>query len=271
MQARDKATTPLDLVRVHEQLCEAVREAGELALGMSRAGVQTWDKHDGTPVSDADIAVDKLLAARLGDALPEAGWLSEETVRSEATQGSDLVWIVDPIDGTSAYIGGTGHWCVGASLVQHGRPVLACAYAPVQQKFYEAVRGGGARLNGSALQVSAVTDLEGARIVAHTSVLKATRWRSGLAPAMTCAMTTSLILRQCLVATGEYDLALAFGMKSDWDLAPGDLMVSEAGGSVRDLEGRLPVYNQACTRQNGLMAGPPALLDALGERLHRGG
>ena len=271
MQARDPASALPDLVQVHELLCDAVREAGELALRMSSAGVATWDKHDGTPVSEADMAVDKLLAARLSTAAPDAGWLSEETARSEATLGSDLVWIVDPIDGTSAFIAGTDHWCVGASLVQHGRPVLACAYAPVQQRFYEAVRGGGARLNGAALQVSPASVLEGARIIAHTSVLKATRWRSGLAPAMTCAMTTSLILRQCLVATGEYDLALAFGMKSDWDLAPGDLIVSEAGGSVRDLEGRLPVYNQASTRQNGLMAGPPGLLDALSERLHSNG
>jgi myo-inositol-1(or 4)-monophosphatase len=271
LQARDPAEPLHDLVQTHELLCDAVREAGELALGMSRMGVATWDKHDGTPVSDADLAVDKLLAARLGAAVPGAGWLSEETARSEATAGSDLVWIVDPIDGTSAFVAGTDHWCVGASLVQHGRPVLACAYAPAQQRFYEAVRGGGTRLNGAPLQVSATGDLEGARIIAHTSVLKATRWRSGLAPAMTCAMTTSLILRQCLVATGEYDLALAFGLKSDWDLAPGDLIVSEAGGSVRDLDGRLPVYNQTSTRQNGLMAGPAGLLDALSERLHSNG
>jgi myo-inositol-1(or 4)-monophosphatase len=271
LQAPDRtsaAPAAADWSREHELLCEAVREAGELALGMARAGVESWDKRDGTPVSEADMAVDRLLAQRLQAGLPEAGWLSEETARKPSGGNSGLVWVVDPIDGTSAFVAGTGHWCVGACLLHDGRPVIAAAYAPEQNRFYEALAGGGARLNNETMSVSSRSKLDGARAVAHASVLKHSRWR-GPAPELTCAMTTSLILRQCLVATGEYDMTLAFGQKSDWDLAPGELIVREAGGQALDLSGNAFRYNQAVTRQNGLMAGPSALLDGLRERLHK--
>jgi myo-inositol-1(or 4)-monophosphatase len=252
----------------HRLLCEAVREAGQLALSMLRKGIDSWDKRDGTPVSEADLAVDKLLAERLLKGVDGSGWLSEETVRDDAMRSRPLVWIVDPIDGTSAFVSGTGHWCVGAALTRDGRPVAAAAYAPEQDRFYEAIEGGGARLNGETLKVSARTGLDGARIVAHRSVLNGERWLGGSAPRMHCAMTTSLILRHCLVATGEYDAAIAFGQKSDWDLAPGDLIVHEAGGVTRDMTGEPFLYNRDSTRQSGLLAGPAGLLDELGERLH---
>jgi len=254
----------------HRLLCDAVREAGELALKMFRAGVDAWDKRDGTPVSEADLAVDKLLATRLLEGLPGSGWLSEETARDEESRSRPLVWVVDPIDGTSAFVAGTGHWCVGAALTLEGKPVAAAAFAPEQGRFYEAVKNGGARLNGETLKVSSRSGLDGARIVAHKSVLNRERWRGGHTPKMTCAMTTSLILRHCLVATGEYDATIAFGQKSDWDLAPGDLIVHEAGGQTRDMTGRSFTYNRENTRQSGLLAGPAALLDELGERLHTG-
>ncbi len=251
----------------HELLCDAVREAGELALRMSRAGVDSWDKTDGTPVSDADLAVDKLLAARLQAETPEFGWLSEEIGREDGTQGKSNVWVVDPIDGTSAYLSGSEHWCVGACLLSQGRPVAAAAFAPAQGRFYEAMLGAGARLNGNTMRVSGKQELDGSSFVAHKSAISQSKWKSPV-PQINCAMTTSLILRHCVVATGEFDGAIAFGKKHDWDLAPGDLIVHEAGGSTRDLDARRFVYNRAGTRQNGLMAGSKALLDEIRERLH---
>jgi myo-inositol-1(or 4)-monophosphatase len=251
----------------HELLCDAVREAGELALRMFEAGVDSWDKTDGTPVSEADLAVDRLLAARLREATPDFGWLSEEAVREDATQSKANVWVVDPIDGTSAYLSGSNHWCVGACLLSQGRPVAAAAFAPAQNRFYEAVLGAGARLNGNVMQVTHKSGLDGSRFVAHKSAISQSKWKSPV-PQINCAMTTSLILRHCVVATGEYDGAIAFGKKHDWDLAPGDLIVHEAGGRTLDLDARRFVYNRAGTRQNGLMAGSKALLDEISARLH---
>ena len=266
MQARE-LTSANRWKRQHELLCDAVREAGELALRMSGAGLGRRNKKDGTPVSDADLAVDELLAARLRPATPDFGWLSEETAREDATLGRQNVWLVDPIDGTSAYLSGSDHWCVGACLLSQGRPVAAAAYAPAQDRFYDAVLAGGARLNGKRLRISGQTQLDGSSFVAHKSAVSRSKWK-GPVPQIDCAMTTSLILRQCVVASGEFDGAIAFGKKHDWDLAPGDLIVHEAGGCTLDLDGKRFIYNRASTRQNGLMAGSKALLDEIGKRLH---
>ena len=266
MQAPDTTSTGLWL-NEHQLLCDAVREAGELALHMCKAGVDSWDKTDGTPVSEADLAVDRLLAARLRDMTPDFGWLSEETTRDDTTQAKANVWVVDPIDGTSAYVGGSSHWCVGACLLSQGRPVAAAAFAPAQDRFYEARLGAGARLNGNVMHVANKSGLDGSRFVAHKSAISQSKWKSPV-PHINCAMTTSLILRHCVVATGEYDGAIAFGKKHDWDLAPGDLIVHEAGGRTLDLDGKRFVYNRTSTRQNGLMAGSKALLDEISERLH---
>jgi myo-inositol-1(or 4)-monophosphatase len=251
----------------HELLCDAVREAGELALQMFNAGVGSWDKTDGTPVSEADLAVDQLLAARLRSVTPDFGWLSEETARDDVTQSKVNVWVVDPIDGTTAFLSGSNHWCVGACLLSQGRPVAAAAFAPAQDRFYDAVLGAGARLNGNTMRVSDKSELDGSRFVAHKSAISQSKWKSPV-PHINCAMTTSLILRHCVVATGEYDGAIAFGKKHDWDLAPGDLIVHEAGGCTLDLDGKRFIYNRSSTRQNGLMAGSKALLDEISERLH---
>lgn len=266
MQALDEVVD-YSIEADHELLRQAVQEAGKLALKMFQAGVDTWDKKDGTPVSDADLAVDRLLADGLTRARPDYGWLSEETARDETTRNRAKVWVVDPIDGTSSFVAGTKQWCIGACLLNNGRPVAAVAYAPAQNRMYEALLGGGARLNGEVISVSGRESLDGASFVAHKSAINASRWRAPL-PAIRCAMTTSLILRHCLVATGEYDGAIAFGKKHDWDLAPGDLIVHEAGGRSLDLSGREFVYNRAVTRQNGMMAGSRAMLDEIGERLH---
>lgn len=267
MQAPDLTSTEEAWREQHELLCDAVREAGELALRMRHAGVGSWDKKDGSPVSEADLAVDQLLAARLRSATPDFGWLSEETAREDMTELKHNVWVVDPIDGTSAYLGGSDHWCVGACLLSQGRPVAAAAFAPAQNRFYDAVSGGGARLNGDAMHISDKSKLDGSRFVAHKSAISQSKWKSPV-PQINCAMTTSLILRQCVVATGEFDGAIAFGKKHDWDLAPGDLIVHEAGGFTLDLDGQRFMYNCSGTRQNGLMAGSKALLDEISERLH---
>jgi myo-inositol-1(or 4)-monophosphatase len=251
----------------HDLLRDSVREAGELALRMFRSGVDAWDKQDGTPLSEADLAVDSLLAKRLRQAQPDFGWLSEETTREDTTRQMENVWVVDPIDGTSAFVGGTKQWCVGACLLNQGRPVSAVAYAPAQSRLYEARLGSGALLNGKVIQVSNRHKLDGASFVAHKSAINSNRWKAPV-PGIKCAMTTSLILRHCLVATGEYDGAIAFGKKHDWDLAPGDLIVHEAGGQTLDLDGAGFVYNRDTTRQNGMMAGSRALLDEMAERLH---
>ena len=137
------ANEVVDLPQQAARLARAVREAGALALSMFRTPIKNWTKGAASsPVTDADIAVDNLLRERLA-ARPGIAWLSEESVDDPARLDARYVWIVDPIDGTRAYIAGLPDWAVSAALVENGRPVVACLYAPVSDEFFLAVAGAG--------------------------------------------------------------------------------------------------------------------------------
>ena len=99
-------------------LTDTVREAGALALSLFRTELKNWTKGASSPVSEADIAVNDLVESRLRSATPDYGWLSEESADDDARLGKRRVWIVDPIDGTRAYLAGRDDWCVSVALVE---------------------------------------------------------------------------------------------------------------------------------------------------------
>ncbi len=130
-----------NLAAVARRLTDAVRSAGVLALEASRKPVKSWVKAHNSPVSEVDIAVDALLKARLAEIVPDAAWLSEETEDDPARLSARRVWIVDPIDGTRAFLAGRPDWTVSVALVEDGRPIVAALYAPASEEFFLAIAG----------------------------------------------------------------------------------------------------------------------------------
>src|SRR5580693_10279582 len=126
---------------------------------MFRTELKNWTKGASSPVSEADIAVNDLLEARLRSATPDYGWLSEESADDEKRLAKKLVWIVDPIDGTRGYLAGREDWCVSVALVEDASPVLAAVFAPVSDEFFFAARGQGATLNGARVHATSGTQL----------------------------------------------------------------------------------------------------------------
>ena len=143
-----------ELARDHALVIDAVREAGAMAMTYFGGDVESWEKAPGNPVSDADIAVDNLLADRLCRERPAYGWLSEETEDDPARLSTPLVWIVDPIDGTRAFLKGRPEFTVCAALVADGAPILGVVFNPATGDFFEALKGGGARHNGHQISVT---------------------------------------------------------------------------------------------------------------------
>ena len=241
-------------------LDDTIRQAGELALKYYNSSTRSWNKGDGTPVTEADLAVDELLKNALMKDRPDYGWLSEETADNSDRLSCERVWIVDPIDGTRSFVERTGEWCISIALVERGKPVLARVFRPLSQDMYGATPGGGATLNGEIITTSKRSDLENCRMMARKRALDPSRWERPW-PHMQTGIATSLALRLCLVADGSFDGAIALGNKCEWDLAAGDLIVSEAGGCVTNIEGDLLEYNRQETRQPGGVV-------AAGRRLH---
>jgi myo-inositol-1(or 4)-monophosphatase len=247
-----QATETVDLARAAERLAASVREAGALALSMFGTPLKNWTKGASSPVCEADIAVDKLLRERLGAAEPGAGWLSEESVDDPARLAARFVWIVDPIDGTRAYIAGLPEWVVSAALVDNGRPVAACLFAPVSGEFFAALAGGGATCNGAMIAVSPGDALRGARIAGPKNLLE--KLPAFDPPATIVPRIPSLALRLARVAQGTIDAAIAGGNSHDWDLAAADLLVHEAGGALTPLSGEPLTYNRPEPRHGMLVA-----------------
>ena len=252
-------------------LREALREAASLALPFFRAGGQTaakiWSKAGGSPVTEADVAVDTFLKIRLSQIVPEAAWLSEETVDDAQRIGHDLVWIVDPIDGTRAFLSGHVDWSIAVALLKAGEPVVGFVHAPALGHDYEAVRGHGATRNGMPIQVAAAPALAPARVTGPKPMIDRLGRgvsRSGTPDAFTrIDRIPSLALRLARVADGSVDVGLVSSDARDWDLAAADLILREAGGTVCDMVGTATVYNRPDPVHGELIAVPHGLRDAV--------
>jgi len=230
----------------------AVREAGALALSMFGVSVKTWTKGQGSPVTAADMAVNDLLQARLAGAEPGIAWLSEESTDDPARRTARRVWVVDPIDGTRAFIAGRTDWAVSAALVEDNRPVLAALFAPAEPAFYAAAAGKGATLDGAPIAAADSAQLEGTRIAGPKSYLE--RLSALGLPFEPVPRIHSIALRFALIARGTLDVAFSGGSSHDWDLAAADLLVHEAGGLVTTLTGESLIYNRPDPVHGALVA-----------------
>ncbi|HEX2886636.1 3'(2'),5'-bisphosphate nucleotidase CysQ [Vineibacter terrae] len=246
----------------------AVREAGALALRFYRTELAVWQKAGGTPVSEADITVDRHLRQRLCTARPGYGWLSEETEDDTARLTRGRVWVVDPIDGTRAFVEGTPHFCHAVALVEDGVPVAAALFNPATDEFFEAVAHQGARLNGTPIRVSGRQQIAGCRMAAYGPMFKHPAWQDPW-PDMEIIQRDSVAYRLALVASGAADAAMGLNTKNDWDLAAADLIVREAGGKVTAHDGKPLAYNNEAPQQPSFLAAGPDLHAALLARTGR--
>jgi myo-inositol-1(or 4)-monophosphatase len=246
-----------------------MREAGALAVTTSRGEYKRWTKgHDKSPVSDADIAVNDFLRRRLTALAPEAGWLSEETEDDFAGRSAATAWIVDPIDGTRAFLAGHPDWTISVALVENGRPRLAALYAPVTGEMFFAAQGKGATVNGGPIRVSEGEGLAAVTIAGPKRYLD--RLSSILSDIDARPKIHSLALRLTRVAEGTLDAAFASQGSHDWDLAAADLLVHEAGGLLTDFAGQPLNFNQPHIVHGALVAAGPrrhaALLELVRSR-----
>lgn len=245
------------------RLRSIVAQAGRIALGMwPGAGhrVHAWEKAPGSPVCDADIAVDAFLKRELGALLPAAGWLSEETGDHPARLDNDLVWLVDPVDGTRDFVRGRPGWAVSVALLSAGRPLLGFLDAPARGELWEAEAGQGSFRNASRLLASQREGLAGARVPADTLP----KVDADLVPV---PRANSIALRIAMVAADEADLCATLRWGYEWDIGAAALIAREAGAAVTDAFGHPLVYNKRDPRAFGLLVSAPAIHAAAVERL----
>jgi myo-inositol-1(or 4)-monophosphatase len=245
-----------EALALRDRLEAVMREAGDLARVTASRPFKRWTKgEDKSPVSEGDIAVNKLLHERLPKLAPEAGWLSEETEDDAAARRVPRAWIVDPIDGTRAYISGRADWTISVALVENGRPAVAALYAPVTEEMFLAVHGHGATLNGVPMRAPDENSLTGIRVAGPKRYLD--QLASLTSTVLPQPKIHSLALRLTRVAQGQLDAAFASGGSHDWDLAAADLLVHEARGVLTDFAGQMLSYNRPHVVHTPLIAAGP--------------
>lgn len=228
-------------------------EAGRIAIGLWPGDgheVRSWEKEPGSPVCDADIEVDGYLRKQLGQLLPAAGWLSEETVDDPERLDKGLIWLVDPIDGTRDFIRGRKGWCVSVALISDGRPLIGMLDAPARKEKWVAVAGQGAWRNGKKLSASTRKEFAGARVPA-ASLQKVDQILTMV------DQPNSIALRVAMVGADEADLVATLRWGFEWDIGAAALIAREAGATVSDAFGKPFVYNQRDPRAFGLMVSAP--------------
>jgi len=243
-------------------LVSAARAAGELIMAFKARGVREWEKNPGDPVCEADLAADALLKERLQPARPDYGWLSEETADDQSRLNTRRSFMIDPLDGTRAFLKGRPEFVVACAVVEHGHPIAAAIYDPSADAMYDAVKGGGARKDGVTLSISRHDRILGARLIGDPGRLADLRALGAEAQTV-----NSAALRLCHLAEGRADAVVAVRPKWDWDLAAGHLLVEEAGGVFTTSKGERVLYNRDSAVQAPPLAAGPTLHALLLERL----
>ena len=253
----DRVTDDLALLEA------AAHAAGRAALGFWRRDPDATDKPGGQgPVSEADYASDAVLRRMLLEARPAHGWLSEESPGDPAGWASGRAFVVDPIDGTRAFLDGSKDWAVSAALIEDGRPLAGVVHLPARDETYAAALGRGATLNGAPIRCSARTGITGARVLANKPALDPAHWPRGVPP-VERHFRSSLAWRLSLAASGRFDAMLTLRDAWSWDIAAGALIAQEAGCTVTDRAGRPLDFRPDPPQTPGCVVAPPALHGAL--------
>ncbi|MGH6875019.1 MAG: inositol monophosphatase family protein [Aestuariivirgaceae bacterium] len=211
-------------------------------------------------VSEADRMCEHTISTAIGRAFPSDVVIGEE--HGHHNPGGGVLWVIDPIDGTTNFLRGLPLWCVSIGLLVENIPVAGIIYNPVTEELYWGLRGGGAWRNGSRIKVSRASKLEESRIGMSFSYRRSLETHVEAVTACfaaRCEFTRlgSSALGMALTADGRLDgfwASHAFA----WDVAAGMILVQEAGGWVSDFLGC-----DGLNEGNMILAAPQGLAAAL--------
>ncbi len=242
---------------------ELAEQAGQLTLNyFSSKSLQVFTKRDATPVTEADRKAEELIRAAITSRYPEDGVLGEEF--EERPSGNNRRWIIDPIDGTKAFIHGVPLYGVMIALQIDGSMQLGVVHFPALRELYYAERGDGAFLNGSSITVSSISDVKDATVlftereylldsISHHPVDQL-RHDAGLVRGW------GDCYGHMLVASGRAEVSVDKIM-SPWDCAALIPIVTEAGGCCFDYRGKTTISGEGLVSTNRAIG--TALLEAI--------
>ena len=239
----------LNLKNITENLIETFLNAGNIAKEISHRGVKITIKADKSPVTDGDLAVDKLLKTKIKSLTPNVPIISEETVdlNIRIKKENNTFWLIDPIDGTRDYINKRDEYTLNAALIINLKPAVGIVYAPKKDRLFfsygknlafEINNGRKVNLNCQKININEIIGLEnsGQTPVEVLDIYKKYE------VSRTIKMSSSL--KFCILASGEADIYAAKARAFEWDIAAGHTILEHAGGSVTTHEEKSFLYGK---------------------------
>jgi len=213
-------------------------------------------KADGSPVTNGDLEVNRLIHEALFSVFPDDGWLSEEAPDDPIRLQKNRVWILDPIDGTKPFIKSLPQFTISLGLIDRGQASIGIIFNPATREYFCAVRGEHPTLNGSPIQVRRTTGHRLSFMVNAGPINRATirTWRE---TANCRPIMGSIAYSLALVAAGQIDGVINIGTQNEWDIAAALLLVPAAGGVVVDRDVKPIQCNQPQPTVHGIIAARP--------------
>jgi len=250
------------LDKAHQIAVNAAKEAGRIVRSYFQDSYQVTLKGEDNPLTDADLASNRVLFERLQGEFPNFGWLSEETRDDGTRLDRREVWIVDPLDGTLEFTKGIPEFVVSIGLVIEGRPALGVLYNPIRDELYSGIVGVGAWYNGAMAVVSQHSQLQGSRVVcSRTEMGKG--WFDEYKDLLIPEPVGSVAYKFGLVAAGRAEATFTPRPRHEWDVAGGAAVVLAAGGSFTDGSGAEVIFNQPRPLVTGIAATNGHIHDAI--------
>ena len=225
----------VNLQNIIENLIDTFLEAGKIAKKISKQGVKITIKPDNSPVTDGDLAVDKILKNKIEDLTPVIPIISEESVNLKVKNKYKNFWLIDPIDGTRDYIKKGEEYTLNAALILDLKPSAGIIYAPAKDRLffsygknlaYEIFNGKTKQLNCNKKNKDKIIGLENSNNTPKEIFNIYKKYKVS----QTLKMSSSL--KFCILASGEADIYAAIARAFEWDIAAGHTILVHAGGSI---------------------------------------
>jgi 3'(2'), 5'-bisphosphate nucleotidase len=247
--------------RLLPEVIAAVEEASAKILAIYRGDFTVRTKADASPVTEADVAAERILLPHLAELLPDVPAIAEEAQAGSGalSTGGARFWLVDPLDGTKEFVAKRDDFTVNVALVENGRPVLGVVSAPAHGLLFTGAGPGtaqGGLLGGILRPIAArVPPVNGIVVLtsrSHETSGRVSDYLDGKRVAERRLIGSSL--KFCHIADGTADLYPRFGPTSEWDTAAGHAVLDAAGGSVTNLDGSPLRYGKARFLNSGFIA-----------------
>ncbi|MGI8517363.1 MAG: 3'(2'),5'-bisphosphate nucleotidase CysQ [Acidimicrobiia bacterium] len=237
------------------RISEALATAGQIFDRFPRGPIAANTKANSDPVTEADLAVDRVLREVLVG--PGEGWFSEETVDDQHRLSQDRVWVVDPLDGTREFVAGIPEWCISVGLVEDGQAVAGGIFNPWVGFLALGANGVGCTLNGVPARPTEATVLNS--VLASRTEVDRGQWSRWAGAPFRVEPMGSVAFKLARVAVGLADATWTLVPKHEWDVAGGVALLAAAGAFVITPEGSPPQFNRPNPRLSGLLASGPNL------------